>query len=78
MPILMASCKWCGTVLNEVEIFYDYDKNVFCESCHLKNKIQELGITIKEKKKWLEETHLKYIHELEQELEELKKELKEL
>jgi hypothetical protein len=50
----------------------DHDGRYWCRLCNLENEIRELDDQIKDKKKWLEETHLKDVRTMETKLEGLK------
>jgi hypothetical protein len=75
MGVLQAKCDGCGAVLTGSEISKDYDEIYRCRLCRLENEIHELNDQLEDKKKWLEETHLKDVREMETKLEGLRKEL---
>lgn len=65
---LQVKCDGCGKEGHSDFFFTDYDNCDWCQSCNLKNSIMALEVNIKDKKKWLAETHLKKIDEWEKEL----------
>lgn len=75
MGVLQAKCDGCGALLSGKSVCPDYENQYFCRLCRLENEIREVTDELEKKKKWLEETHLKDVREMETKLEGLANQL---
>ena len=76
MGIIKASCDNCGKITDL--LFIDYDSFVRCKICHIKNLIFLKEREFNDFKKWLEDTYLKKLNKIGEEISILKKGLKEV
>jgi hypothetical protein len=73
--IISASCDRCEIILSEGEIYKDYDGHTFCRKCEMKNELDFLQRSYKDKMSWLKKTHLKELREIKKKMVEIKSKL---
>lgn len=69
-------CDHCGVIADDVQHrgWPDCPDDA-CDKCHAKREVRRLKNAIRDKKQWLEKTHLLELGEMEVELEKWKEEL---
>lgn len=77
MGIVSAQCDDCGGIIIG-EIHEDYNNYIRCTRCYLEYEIKDRQRMFSEKKKWLEDVHVKELTKLHKEISVLKEKLAEV
>lgn len=75
MSIITGQCDNCEIELPGKDLYTDYDGVSRCLKCKLENDLYFARSEYKDKKLWLESTHLKYLKELKDEVQRIEQKL---